>query len=80
LTEGDRRYAAIESLAAELDRIAHEAPTPSVEDSCENIALIVRAMNSLCRNSVQALAQIALAMLEHAGCETIADNATREVH
>lgn len=74
----DQEWQAIKSIAVELDRLAHEAPTPTLEDSCENIALIVRGLNELCRNSVEALAKLTACLLEHTGCETIADDA-REV-
>jgi hypothetical protein len=68
LTE-DQEWQAIRSIAIELDRLAHEAPTPTLEDSCENIALIVRGLNELCRNSVEALAKLTAAMLEQRGCD-----------
>jgi hypothetical protein len=77
LTE-EQEIAAIESIAAELNRIAHIAPTPTLEDSCENIALVVKGLNTLCRNTVEALAKLTVCLIEQSGCAS--GDAQQEVH
>jgi hypothetical protein len=74
----DQECAAIRSIAVELDRIAHDAPTPTLEDSCENIALVVKGLNTLCRNTVEALAKLTACLIEQTGCAS--DDVKQEVH
>ena len=75
----EQEIAAFESIATELNRLAHTEPTPSLEDSCENIALIVKAMNTLCRSTVQALARLAMCLMDQNGCAS-GDATQQEVH
>jgi hypothetical protein len=76
LTE-DQQFEAVKSIAVELNRLAHNAPMPTEEDGYMNVAVIVRSLSVLCRASVQALAQLTVAMAEHNGCN--AEDDAREV-
>jgi hypothetical protein len=69
----EQQFEAINSLAAELARLAHKAPVPSEEDSCFNIACIVRGLSELCRNNTQALAKLVHCLVERSGCSVPAN-------
>jgi hypothetical protein len=75
-----QEIAALESIAAELNRIAHDSPTPTLEDSCENIALIVKGMNTLCRNTVEALAKLTVCLMDQNGCNASESDADQGMH
>jgi hypothetical protein len=73
----DQQMEAIKSLAVELNRLSHAAPSPSNEDDCANIAVIVRSMDRLCANNREGVAKIIhyLCQLAHGH-----DDTNEEVH
>jgi hypothetical protein len=74
----DQQLASIESLAIELNRLAHAAPTPGDEQDCSNVAVIVRSMDRLCLNAREALAKITYYLCQIAAHEH--DDGNREKH